>query len=332
LWCGRPGCLQAGRLHHTTGAERAGVDPAPDNAVLHALNHTVASGVAALREEATMRRTMGKGMCLLALAGLALGLSVARAADGPPPGWPDYLKDFKLPAGRTWDQYRVRAKDGMPQALIPAGAFLIGSPDDDKDAYPSEKPRRQIYLSAYWIDLHPVTGGQYKKFCDATGHDMPKDLPEWNKPEHPVVMVSWDNATGYASWAGARLPSEAEYEKAARGGATTRYPWGDVWSAAMANGGNARPATTNVCSYPANGFGLYDMIGNVWEWCQDLFDAGWYKAMPDHDPVNTEKGIRRVLRGGSWNGFAGGLRVAYRNHNRPFLDFEDAGFRCAEAP
>jgi formylglycine-generating enzyme required for sulfatase activity len=276
-------------------------------------------------------KTKGKGTWLAVVAGLTLAMGAARAADGAPALWPDYLKDFKLPAGRTWDQYRVRAKDAMPQALIPAGEFLMGSPDGHGQA--DERPQKRIYVSSFWMDVHDVTVAQYRAFCQATGRPMPEQ-PARTEALHPMVAVSRDEAAAYAAWAGAVLPSEAQWERAARGGLEARqYPWGDAWDNTLANSvDTGLGRTTPVASYAPNGFGLYDMVGNVWQWCRDNYAENWYAAMPERDPENTAPSPTRVLRGGGWVSGPWYLRVACRIFGTPGLRLDYLGFRCAQAP
>ncbi len=273
-----------------------------------------------------LRRIAGLGTVLLALA-----LVPAAAEDGPPADWPPYLKEFKLPEGRTWAQYRVRLKDAMPQALIPAGEFTIGASPGDAEADTDEKPAKRVRVSAFWVDLHEVTVTQYQRFCETTDRDMPRQ-PEWSKPEHPVVMVSWDNAAAYADWVGAKLPTEAQWEKAARGGTTTRFPWGDEWSAAKANGTSERGRATRVGPYPPNAYGLFDVIGNVSEWCRDWYAENWYATMPADDPCNTTAGQYRVARGSSWRTEARYQRVSNRGRGEPAYRDDNLGFRCVDLP
>ncbi len=245
-----------------------------------------------------------------------------------PANWPDYLSSYTPPAGMSWSSYRVSAKDDMPQVLIPAGEFLMGSPANEPDRSDDEGPQKNVYVSAFWMDLHEVTVAQYQAFCDATGRQMEA---EYNKDaRHPVGTVSWEDATAYAQWAGRQLPTEAQWEKAARGGTTTVYPWGDTFNAAKAN--NNGQGTTPVVSYAPNGYGLYDMIGNVWEWCRDWYDEGWYGKMPTRDPVNETQTTTRVLRGGSWYDYPRTLRVALRTRSAPDGRGRGIGFRCSEAP
>lgn len=279
-----------------------------------------------------------------------------------PVDWPDYLREFEPPAGMSWSNFRVSPKDNMPQVLIPAGEFLMGSPATEP-ARDDEGPQKRVYVSAFWMDVHEVTVEQYCAFlraakpeaqqrqgwCNLRGEDDAK--PDgWTGPwvsaqilqrgddyrpapgteQQSVAWVSWHGAVAYAQWAGRQLPTEAQWEKAARGGTTTAYPWGDRWDAARAVGGWV--ALESVGSKPANGFGLHDMIGGVWEWCRDAYDERWYTRMPARDPINQDNGTFRVLRGGSWRSIPETLRVAYRNWYNPGNRYSSSGFRCAEAP
>ncbi len=236
--------------------------------------------------------------------------------------WPRYLPPLGPVPGL---RYRVSPTDDMPQVLIPAGEFVMGSPDGQGTG--NDYPQRKVYVSAFWMDLHEVTVGQYNRFCQATGRQMDT---QYNKDDrHPVVRVSWDDASAYATWAGRELPTEAQWEKAARGGTTTVYQWGDTFDVAKAN--NNQKGSTAVGSYAPNGFGLFDMAGNVWEWCRDWYETGWYGRMPGRDPVNTKPSSGHVIRGGSWSGDPFYLRVAIRARTSP-TGTDSAGFRCSEAP
>jgi formylglycine-generating enzyme required for sulfatase activity len=196
------------------------------------------------------------------------------------------------------------------------------------DPHADEQPEKKTDVAAYWIDMYPVTVAQYARFCRAAGHVMPPQ-PGYSTPRHPVVNVSWAGAAAYADWVGAKLPTEAEYEKAARGGQEgLKYPWGNDWSPAQANGARTRGGATPVCSYPPNGFGLFDMVGNVWEWCQDR-----YQRLVGTTLVGAGPDWLRVLRGGSWLSAAGNLSVATRNYDLAQGRSSDSdGFRCVQAP
>ena len=228
----------------------------------------------------------------------------------------------------------IVAKDGAEMVLIPAGEFQMGN-----NGNANEKPVHTVYVDAFYMDVYEVTVGQYRKFLQTTGH---RALPDWGSEYfptdmHPVVGVSWHDAMAYAAWAGKRLPTEAEWEKAARGGLQGQeYPWGNGIDARQANYNYYHGSTTAVGSYDANGYGLYDMAGNVWEWCVDAYEADFYEIAPPRNPVSggsvtppyltDQTNTSRVLRGGSW--FDSYLRVATRNSNTPAYTDDTVGFRC----
>lgn len=231
-------------------------------------------------------------------------------------------------------------------ALIPAGEFQMGSTHGDSD----EKPVHTVYVDAFYMDKHEVTVGEYKQFVQATGHRALSDVVSQSSPtdRHPVVNVSWHDAMAYSQWAGKRLPTEAEWEKAARGGLIgQKYPWGNSIDSSKANynkntkSGTHAERTTPVGKYPANGYGLYDMSGNVSEWCLDAYQKRFYANSPRRNPVAGEESMhqivenftnikaRRVVRGGSWSFNAKSVRVANRLGEKPSLLSSDVGFRCA---
>ena len=241
--------------------------------------------------------------------------------------------------------------------LIPAGDFQMGSNTGD----PDEKPVHTVYVDAFYMDIHEVTNAQYKQFVDANPQwrqaRIPTDyhdgeyLKHWNgnnyptgKGDHPVVYVSWYGAMAYAQWARKRLPTEAEWEKAARGGLVGRkYPWGNSIGPSQANYGSHVGDTTTVGSHPPNKYGLYDMAGNVWEWCLDAYEGDFYKNSPSRNPIAGEGVIRHitnnftnvktshVLRGGSWYSDPENLRVANRIRFNPLNSNIGVGFRCVRA-
>ncbi|RKU28095.1 hypothetical protein C6499_10485 [Candidatus Poribacteria bacterium] len=244
--------------------------------------------------------------------------------------------------------------------LIPAGEFQMGSNDNT-----DEKPVHTVYIDAFYIDTYEVTNAQYKTFVDANPQWRKNQIPttyhngnylkHWNgdnyprgKTDHPVTYVSWYGAMAYAKWAGKRLPTEAEWEKAARGGKSgLKYPWGNTISNTQANYGNHVGDTTVVGNYPANGYRLYDMAGNVLEWCLDAYYGDFYFSSPHRNPlggVNTIENVdlvisdfgnvttTRVARGGAWyNTEVQNIRVAYRNRVSPTLTNIALGFRCVKA-
>ena len=237
----------------------------------------------------------------------------------------------------------IVGNDSAEVVLIPAGEFRMGGADDE--AYHSEQPVHPVYVDAFYMDKYLVTNAQYKVFVDANPQ-WRKDL--WNggsypdgKRNYPVTGVSWYAAMAYAHWAGKRLPTEAEWEKAARGGFVgKKYPWGNTIDASMANyDWNVGDTTTPVGHYAPNRYGLYDMSGNVWEWCFDTYDETFYASSPHRNPVAggqvgndfTSVKSNRVLRGGSWSNDAQYLRVADRFRSAPSFTFGFIGFRCARA-
>jgi len=248
----------------------------------------------------------------------------------------------------------IIGKDGAEVVLIPAGEFQMGTdpteipellqwmkklyPDLDVSAdwFKDETPRHTVYLDAFYIDKYEVTNALYKKFMDATGHEAPYfwNSSNYNDPNQPVVCVTWEDAKAYAEWAGKRLPTEAEWEKAARGGLVgKKYPWGDNITHDDANyfgtgGKDGWECTAPVGSFAPNGYGLYDMAGNVWEWCADWYDSGYYAKSPGENPTGPSSGVYRVLRGGPWYLNASYLRVALRYNLDPTATYDNLGFRC----
>jgi len=260
----------------------------------------------------------------------------------------------QLPAEST----RVSPIDGMVQVYIPPGSFLMGS-----DLGVNERPVHMVELEGFWMDEHEVTNAQYAAFLNdpenqEEGHkpwlntddeSIPLTLtgetwePETYYEDRPVVDVTWYGARAYCEWAGRRLPTEAEWEKAARGGLKGKnYPWGDqnpVCQANLENGArfdddldcNNR-GTAKVKSYSPNNYGLYDMAGNVWEWVNDRYFAYYYNISPEAQPPGPTIGLSRVLRGGGWFTDAYYARTAYRNWERPENSVNVIGFRCAASP
>ena len=237
--------------------------------------------------------------------------------------------------------------------LIPAGDFLMGSNSGDSD----EKPVHTVYVDAFYMDKYEVTNAQYKKFVDANRQwqkhhisnayhdgDYLKDWEGNNYPSgkgnHPVVYVSWYAAMAYAQWANKRLPTEAEWEKAARGRLIGKtYPRGDSIAIGQANYNRSIIGTTRVGKYAASGYGLYDMAGNVSEWCLDEYNSDFYLSSPRRNPtagVNNVSGVvdsykvktQRVLRGGTWSSIAKHVRVADRNRAPADCCSRIYGFRC----
>ncbi len=232
---------------------------------------------------------------------------------------------------------KTNPKDGAEMILIPAGDFLMGSTDADKLADDREKPQHKVYLDAYYMYKTEVTVAQYRKFCTATDRKMP-NAPDWGwQDTHPIVNVTWNDAKAYADWAGAILPTEAQWEKAARGGDGRIYPWGNTWDATKcanrenSGNGNTTRGTHPVGSFPtgASPYGVMDMAGNAWEWCADWYGAGYYKNSPLKNPIGPATGECRVMRGGSWFNSYGICRGALRTDGDPGDNDDGFGFRCA---
>jgi len=245
-----------------------------------------------------------QGFAVLCLAGLLAGMTASTGAQ------------TVMPAGLTW-------------ARIPAGTFQMGCATVDTRCDADEWPRHAVTLSrAYDIMTTEVTVGMYRAVIKTL-----RDQPAWSTtPEHPVTTVSWDDAQAFCLALGGRLPTEAEWERAARGNRDgSVYVWGDQEPddrAGAANGAafesdSARPAK----SFAANGYGLYDMAGNAWEWVANYFDA--YGADPITDPKGADQGRVRVVRGGSYGDDSRNLRLSNRNAVAPRNTHVNVGFRCA---
>jgi formylglycine-generating enzyme required for sulfatase activity len=238
----------------------------------------------------------------------------------------------------------VSDKDDMTLIYVPAGEFLMGSVDSDGEADSDEKPQHKVYLDAFWIDRTEVTNAQYRKCVEAKACQPPSQSSSYTRSSYygnsqydnyPVIYVSWHAAQQYCRWAGRRLPTEAEWEKAARGTDGRKYPWGDAApDVQRANFNNNKGDTTAVGSYPsgASPYGALDMAGNVWEWTADWYNETYYSGSPAQNPQGPGSGSGRVLRGGSWYSVQGSVRAA--NRDRDVVDnvFIYGGFRCARSP
>ena len=225
---------------------------------------------------------------------------------------------------------RNNPKDHLNYVWIPPGTFMMGCSPGDKECLEDEKPAHQVRITkGFWIGQTEVTVGAYKRFAAATGRQMP-DAPTfnsgWANDNMPIVNVTWDEAHDYCTWAGGRLLTEAEWEYAARGGSTeARY--GNLDEIAW-YGQNSGGRTHEVAQKRANGFGLYDMLGNVWEWVNDWYDENYYQHSPSQDPPGPESGQYRVLRGGAWVSLPRFARVSLRGWGDPSYRDDLNGFRC----
>jgi len=234
----------------------------------------------------------------------------------------------------------VTAVRQIETVLIPAGAFTMG----DDNGRPDERPAHLVTLSAFRLAVLPVTNEDYAVFLAAASHEPPRfwDDPAFNGPRQPVVGVSWFDAVAYCDWLSGvrgqsfRLPTEAEWEKAALGGVDgAKYPWGDE----PFDGGGGRfrqDATWEVGAAPPNGYGLIDICFNVHEWCSDWYDPAYYAVSPEHDPPGPPAGAapgrlpaRRASRGGAWRHAVKVSRCAARSSIPPEYRYNDYGFRLA---
>jgi serine/threonine-protein kinase len=259
---------------------------------------------------------------------------------------------------------QIAPVDGMVMVYVPEGEFIMGSEDGDSH----EQPVHTVYLEAFWIDQTEVTNRMFAVFLNAVGNQnenganwldeldayvlIEQVLGVWQPTRgfavHPVVEVSWFGARAYCEWAGRRLPTEAEWEKAARGEDGLVYPWGDEFDSSLANvddeiiddsftiicdpaGCDGYDRTAPVGSFPggASPFGVLDMAGNAREWVWDWYDGQFYRVSPHDNPVNEIEGNHRVLRGGSWMVDDWFVRTAFRASWFPIVTLDDYGFRCA---
>ncbi len=222
---------------------------------------------------------------------------------------------------------------GIEFVPIPSGEFLMGDATGDGD--PDERPRHRVGLDAFLMGRSAVTLAQWKIYLKASGF-RPAGGWHGSEEDHPVTGVTWDDAVAFCRWFStthsvkADLPTEAQWEYAARGGLEgKRYPNGDSITRRLANyysGGTSVPG-----KYPPNGYGLYDMAGNVYEWCADWYDPRYYGSSPGKNPPGPATGTHRVLRGGSWR-YAGFVRVSERMRDLPSLSYDAVGFRIVAVP
>ena len=258
------------------------------------------------------------------------------------------------PEGKKIAAERAKLPSHDEMVTIPAGTFIMGSDRKvDRNAYPAEFPQRKVYLDAYEIDKYEVTTVQFLKFVLATNRDP---LIDWQydggnfqetMASHPVMHVSWFDAEAYCKWAGKRLPTSAEWEKAARGEDGRIYPWGNEPAGlSRANfgrtglSGPVRDRPERLLLYPpiisvdkyensVSPYGVFQMAGNVAEWTADWYDSNYYKKAPDRNPKGPDKGTQRAFRGGGWIDSTPSVRPAQRNGPEPQTKMNWLGFRCA---
>lgn len=285
---------------------------------------------------------------LLGLAALLLVASVAWGLD---------TQDISVewtPEGKRLAMERAALPTHDEMVRIPAGEFLMGSVKrTDRNAYPAELPQRRVWLDAYDIDKYELTALQYLKFVVATDR---QPLLDWrydggnfqeSMAHHPVMHVTWFDADAYCKWAGKRLPTEAEWEKAARGEDGRIFPWGNQMAGlTRANygrtglSGPVRDRPERLLLYPpiisvdkyensVSPYGLHQMAGNVAEWVADWYDREYYKSAPNRNPKGPDSGTHRAFRGGGWIDSTPTVRAAQRNGSPPETKMNWLGFRCA---
>lgn len=268
-------------------------------------------------------------LTLLALACSVLGGSEEEDADTPEPA-AESPTSTAMPAMPETEEPRTRIIDGMVMVHIPAGEFLMG---DDESAFAPEKPAHLVYLDEYWIDRTEVTNAQYRACVEA--EVCPEPTFWWNEElngDEQPVLVPWDDADAYCTWVGARLPTEAEWEKAVRGLDGRRWPWGNEFEANRANlsgDEDGYGGTAPVGSFPddVSPYGLLDAAGNAAEWVSDWFDVQYYATSPARNPTGPTGGEQRVHRAPAANGGGGPekCRCVARYGVDPGWEY---GFRC----
>ena len=257
------------------------------------------------------------------------------------------------------EQTRISETDAAVMDYVPAGSFWMGSTTDDRYAYQNEMPQREVTLDAFWIDQTEVTNAKYAACVNAGVCDPPTafgmiklnsmtrdsyyDNPEFDN--YPVVYVNWFSAQTYCEWAGKRLPTEAEWEKSARGTDGRIFPWGNQnvtgkmanladantdydWTMRFIDDGFADTSPAGNYSAGASPYGALDMAGNVWEWVSDWYDEEYYQSAPNTNPIGPAEGDYKVLRGGCWQSSNWGIRSAIRSRLSPDTSYSYVGFRC----
>ncbi len=228
--------------------------------------------------------------------------------------------------------------------FIPGGEFQRGRshslPDDGLKWWPvlleDERPVRKITVDPFYLDSHETTNEEYAVFVKAAKHRVPYNWVKGEVPKGkeklPVAAVDWNDACAYCKWAGKRLPTEAEWERAARGISEGKtYPWGDHDPTKKDACYDTLKGPCEVGKFAPNYFGLYDIAGNVWEWTSDYYEREWYARSPSKNPMGPETGQYRVIRGGSWADVVKYLTCSYRSWARPLERSPNIGIRCAKS-
>jgi formylglycine-generating enzyme required for sulfatase activity len=217
---------------------------------------------------------------------------------------------------------------------IPAGSFMMGSDCGQED----EAPPHRVFVDSFELGVFPITRAEYEQFVRAARHELPRDWaePRFARSDLPVVGVSWNDAAAYCAWRSGerrepvRLPTEAEWEFAARGRQNGRFPWGDAIPAWIPDGGRGPlEAPWPVSLGAPNDFGLFGIAANIHEWCADWHDRDYYRLSPERNPQGPERGIRRASRGGAWRHAVTISRVTQRSKLDPSFRYTDYGFRIA---
>ena len=308
--------------------------------------------------------------CRSTMAMLLLGVLLLASCTGAEPTAtpvPQHVESSSSPAQDTLGDTWTRPLDGMVMVYVPAGSFPMGSSQEEIDAaldmcqrnsgsgqclrtwFENESPQHLVALNAFWIDRTEVTKAQYRRCAESGQCDAVACDPEFNpkRDDQPVACVDWSHAQAYCRWAGARLPTEAEWEYAARGPDGHKFPWGDTfdparlnycdanctykWRDPEHNDGYERTAPVGSYEAGASWCGALDMAGNAWEWVADWYDAGYYAQSPAHNPQGPDSGEGHVMRGGSCYYFASYVRSARRTLMLPSggQTNNSGGFRCA---
>jgi formylglycine-generating enzyme required for sulfatase activity len=280
---------------------------------------------------------------------LLLGFVISGCGGNTPTNTPTWIPMPTLGVGST----RISPKDNMVMVYVPAGEFEMGASADqgyemcpqgygcERYWFEDEEPIHTVYLDDYWIDKYEVTNAQYALCVQAGDCYQPlgSDYGSSEYVDQPVINVSWYDAEVYCGWAGRRLPTEAEWEKAARGEDGRTYPWGEGINCGLTNykkdvNDYCVGSTTQVGSYQdgVSPYGVLDMAGNVMEWVGDWYDEDYYGSSPYENPMGPSSGRYRDLRGGSWAGKERYVRSAYRYRYYPDFTRYNIGFRCVTSP